>query len=157
MPPRIETLKRLVDLYGVIEEMHSAELQQKTAAVHEAQRSIAVQQEMAQSAMFDGRTALTVGDRMGWTMAETVRTSAGWKRRRLEDIRLEREGLRRLSREQYLASRLKSEQMKQIVARVTEQIKIEGGRKTQAASDDRFLARRRWTDTRDELRARMDV
>lgn len=153
MRPRLETLKRLKDLYGVIEDMHSVELQRMTAAVREAQEEIGVQQEAAQSARLDGRKALTAGDRMGWTMSEALRETASWKRRRLEAIRLEREGLSESAKEQYVASRLKSEQMRRVVARASEQMEIEEGRKKQAASDDRFLARRRWTDARDELRA----
>jgi hypothetical protein len=152
MRTRLATLKRLVTLYGVVEEMHSAELQRMMAAVREAQQAIGVQQEVVRSAGVDGRDALIVGDSMGRTMAEILRETAGWKRRRLEDIRLEREGLSDAAREQYVASRLKSEQMKRVVEGVTERMEIEEGRRMQAASDDRFLARRRWTDARDELR-----
>lgn len=152
MRDRLATLKRLVSLYGVVEEMHSVELQRMTAAVNEAQQAIGVQQQVVRSARFNGRDALTAGDRMGWTMAETLRETAGWKRRRLDEIRLEREGLNDAAREQYVASRLKSEQMKRVVDRVAERIKTEEERRAQAVSDDRFLARRRWTDARDEWR-----
>lgn len=153
MRERLATLKRLVNLYGVVEEMHSVELQRTTAAVREADQAIGVQREVARSARFDGRDALTVGDRMGWTMAETLRESAGRKRRWLDEIRLEREGLSDAAKEQYVASRLKNEQMKRVVDRVAERMEREEERRMQAVSDDRFLARRRWTDTRDERRA----
>lgn len=143
MRARLATLKRLVRLYGVVEEMHSVELQRMTAAVLEAQQAIGVQHEAVRAARFDGRDALNAGDRMGWTMAETLRETAGWKRRRLEEIRLELEGLSDAAKEQYVASRLKSEQMKCVVDREAERMEIEEGRRTQAASDDRFLARRR--------------
>jgi hypothetical protein len=152
MPPRLQTLKRLVTLYGVIEEMHSLELQQRTAAVQEAQQAIEVQQQVARSARFGGRDALMADDRMGWEIAETQRESAGWKRRRLEQMRLEREVLSDAAREQYLASRIKSEQMKRLAESVSAQAGIEEGRRVQAASDDRFLARRRWNDTRERIR-----
>ncbi len=36
MKSRLEGLKRLVSLYGGVEEMHSTELQRRTAAVREA-------------------------------------------------------------------------------------------------------------------------
>lgn len=153
MRARLATLKRLVNLYGVVEEMHSVELQRTTAAVREADQAIGVQHEVARLARFHGRDALTAGDRMGWTMAETLRETAGRKRRRLDEIRLEREGLSDAAREQYVASRLKNEQMKRVVDRVAERIEMEEERRTQAVSDDRFLARRRWKDARDERRA----
>ena len=148
MPPRLQTLKRLMTLYGVVEEMHSLELQQRTAAVQEAQQAIEVQQQVARSARFGGRDALMADDRMGWEIAETQRESAGWKQRRLEQMRLEREVLSDAAREQYLASRIKSEQMKRLAEGVAARAEIEEGRRVQAASDDRFLARRRWSDTR---------
>jgi hypothetical protein len=152
MQPRLQTLKRLVTLYGVVEEMHSVELQRMTAAVREAQQAIGVQQQVARSARFDGRDALMVDDRMGWEIAETQRESAGWKRQRLEHIRSEREVLSDAARGQYVASRLKSEQMKRLAEGVSVQAEIEEGRRVQAASDDRFLARRRWSDTQDRVR-----
>jgi hypothetical protein len=152
MPPRLQTLKRLMTLYGVVEEMHSLELQQRTAAVQEAQQAIEVQQQVARSARFGGRDALMADDRMGWEIAETQRESAGWKQRRLEQMRLEREVLSDAAREQYLASRIKSEQMKRLAEGVAARAEIEEGRRVQAASDDRFLARRRWSDTRERIR-----
>jgi hypothetical protein len=152
MPPRLQTLKRLMTLYGVVEEMHSLELQRMTAAVQEAQQAIEVQQQVASSARFGGRDALMADDRMGWEIAETQRESAGWKRRRLEQMRLEREVLSDAAREQYLASRIKSEQMKRLAEGVAARAEIEEGRRVQATSDDRFLARRRWSDTRERIR-----
>jgi hypothetical protein len=147
MRGRIATLKRLVTLYGVVEEMHAVELQRIASGVREAQQAIGLQQEVSRSARFDGRHALSVGDRMGWAMTETTRETAHWKRRRLEEIRLERERLRINARDQYVASRLKSEQMRRIVDHLAERMEIEEGHRTQAASDDRFLARQRWVDT----------
>src|ERR1700733_2229616 len=152
MQPRLQTLKRLVTLYGVVEEMHSVELQRMTAAVREAQQAIGVQQQVARSARFDGRDALMADDRMGWEIAETQRESAGWKRRRLEQIRSEREVLSDAAREQYVVSRLKSEQMKRLAEGVALRAEIEEGRRVQAASDDRFLARRRWSDAQGRIR-----
>jgi hypothetical protein len=152
MQPRLQTLKRLVALYGAVEEMHSVELQRMTAAVREAQQAIGVQQQLVRSARRDGRDALMTEDRMGWEMAETHRESAGWRRRRLEQIRSEREVLSDAAREQYVASRLKSEQMKRLAEGVAALAEIEERRRAQATSDDRFLARRRWSDTWSEIR-----
>jgi hypothetical protein len=67
-------------------------------------------------------------------------------RERLEKIRLEREALQEVAKEQHTASRLKSEQMKRVVEGLTTQVGIEEERRVQAAADDRYLSRRRWTD-----------
>lgn len=151
MRSRLGTLKRLVTLYGVVEEMHSVELQRTTAAVHEAQQAIGVQQQLTSSARLGGRDALMTGDRMSWEIAEIQQEAAAWKRRRLEQIRVQREMASDAARQKYVASRLKSEQMKGVVEAVATREEIEEGRRLQAASDDRFLARRRWSEARDRM------
>ena len=153
MQGRLRRLKRLATLYGVVERMDSVELQRTAAAVLEAEQAIDVQRAVVRSAGFDGRGALTAGDRMGWSFAERQRQIAGWKRERLEGIRVEREELSDAAREQYAASRLRSEQMKGVVDRVEARVAMEDGRRVQAAADDRFLSRRSWVDARDEARA----
>jgi hypothetical protein len=85
-------------------------------------------------------------------MAETQQETAAWRRRGLEQIRLEREELNEAAREQYVASRLKREQIKRVFDDIAVRMEIEEGRRLQAASDDRFLARRRWTDARERMR-----
>ena len=157
MPPRLETLRRLVTLYAAVEEMHSTELQRMTAAVREAQRAIGVEQEVARSARKDGRGALLEGDRVGWMMAETQQETAMWRRRRLERIRLDREELSEAAREQYVASHLKREQIKRVFDDLAARVEIEEGRRTQGASDDRFLARRRWTDAQEKMRENREM
>jgi hypothetical protein len=148
MQDRLETLRRLVTLYAAVEEMHSVELQRMTAAVRETQQAIGVVQEIAQVARLDGRAALLGGNRAHWMMAETRQETAAWRRRGLEQIRVEREELNDAAREQYVASRLKREQIKRVLDDIAARLEVEEGRRTQAASDDRFLARRRWTDAR---------
>src|SRR6266702_761735 len=152
MQTRLETLQRLVTLYAAVEKMHSTELQRMASAVREAQQAIGIEQEIARSARINGRGALLAGDRVSWVMAETQQETAAWRRRRLEQIRLEREELTEAAREQYVASRLKREQIKRVFDDIAVRMEIEEGRRLQAASDDRFLARRRWTDTRERMR-----
>jgi hypothetical protein len=152
MQTRLKALQRLVSLYAAVEEMHSTELQRMTAAVREAQQAIGVVQEVVRSARVDGRGALLAGDSVGRMMAETQQETAVWRREGLERIRLEREELNDAAREQYVASRLKREQIKRVFDDIAARVEIEEGRRMQAASDDRFLARRRWTDAREKMR-----
>jgi|ERR1700730_14376563 hypothetical protein len=152
MQTRLETLQRLVALYAAVEEMHSTELQRMASAVREAQQAIEIEQVIARSALMDGRGALLAGNRVGWMMAEIQRETAAWRRRGLEQIRLEREQLNEAAREQYVASRLRREQIKRVFDDIAIQVEIEQGRRLQAASDDRFLARRRWKDSQEKRR-----
>jgi hypothetical protein len=157
MHSRLTTLRRLMSLYGDIEEMHSAGLQRTMAAVREAEQAIDAERETVRSSSSRGRAALIAGEPIDLATARTQRELAEWKQDRLQKVRLEREMLSDEARKQYIASRLQSEQMKQVVENATMQAQIEAGRKTQAALDDRFLARRRWSDAREELRATAEI
>lgn len=148
MRQRLDTLRHLMGLYAVVEEMHSTELQRTTAAVRESEQAIVKEQDVAKSARIDGRVALTTGDRVDWMIAETQQEMAGWWRQRLEQVRQEREQSNDAAREQYMASRLRREQMKCVFDEIAARIDIEEVRRKQSASDDRFLARALWADAK---------
>jgi hypothetical protein len=149
-PPRLQSLKRLVALYGAVEVLHSTELQRITAAVREAQQSVSREQTIEMSARKDGHAALCSSDRIGWKMADTQQEAAASRRDLFEQMRRDRIVLRDAAMEQYVASRLKREQIKRLQDDIVRGIAAEQSRHVQAASDDRFLARRRWTDARDK-------
>ena len=67
------------------------------------------------------------------------------------------EELSEAAREQYVASRLKREQIRRVFDDIAARLEIEEGRRLQAASDDRFLARRRWTDAREKTRDKQQM
>jgi hypothetical protein len=152
MRQRLNMLRRLVGLYAAVEGMHSAELQRTTAEVREAELVIVAVQHIAESVRIDGRKALAIGDGVGWMISETQQETTWWRRQRLELVRQEREQSNDAARQLYMASRLKREQMQHVFDEIASRIKIEEGRQTQAASDDRFLARRRWTDAKKKTR-----
>jgi hypothetical protein len=152
MRQRLNMLRRLVGLYAAVEGMHSAELQRTTAEVREAELVIVAVQHIAESVRIDGRKALAIGDGVGWMISETQQETTWWRRQRLELVRQEREQSNDAARQLYMASRLKREQMQHVFDEIASRIKIEEGRQTQAASDDRFLARRRWTDAKEKTR-----
>ena len=119
-----------------------------TAKVREAHDAIGMEKEAARLARVDGRGALAIGDHVERIAAETQEETAVWRRQALERIRKEREELSETAREQYVASRLRKEQIKRVFDDIAARLQIEEGRRVQAASDDRFLARRRWADAR---------
>jgi len=154
MSTRLETLQRLMNLYAAVEQMHSTELQRLTTAVREAQQAIAIEQGVVQLARIDGRKALSEGDRVGWMMSETQQETAGWRGQKLEEIRVDRQQLSDAAREQYVASRLKKEQMKRVFEEMEARVQMEEGRRVQSTSDDLFLSRRRWTDAKEKTEER---
>jgi hypothetical protein len=151
---RLGMLRRIADLYGVMEEMRRSELEGAVAAVREAEEAIAVQRSTVLSARLDGREALTAGDRLGWMDADKRREVAGRKSVRLEEVRVEREAASVVARRLYLASRIASEQMKCVREALARTVEIEEGRRTQAIVDDRFLSRRLWMDAQADNRMR---
>jgi|SRR6185437_5376384 len=157
MHPRLATLKRLMSLYGEIEEMRSSGLRHAMAAVHEVDQAIGAEQKRARASNAGGRDALIAGDPLGLAAARTQREIAEWRQERLQEVRLEREMLKEEARKQYLASRMQSEQMRYVVDNAAAQAEVEAGRKVQAALDDRFLARRRWSDARGPLQVTTEI
>ena len=152
MQPRLETLQRLVTLYAAVEEMHSVELQRMSAAVLQVRNAIGSEQQAMRSATLDGQEALVAGDQVSWMMSQTRQETSAWRRQKLEEIRLRRTELKDTARQQYVASRLKREQIQRVFDDIAKRMEIEKERREQAVSDDRFLARRRWTDSREQKR-----
>jgi len=147
---RLSVLKRIEALYGLVEQMHSVALAQASLSAREAEIAIARQCKQMVEARCGGREALLEGDRERRALTETQQESAGVRRRLLETVRLERESRKDQAREEYALSRVKSEQMKSVVAAIRAEEELIEGRRAQAASDDRFLSRLRWNELRFE-------
>jgi hypothetical protein len=145
---RLKRLKRVSALYGVVERMHSSELQRATNAVRETKQAIEIQRSVMRVAGVDVRDALITGDRLGWSLAEMQRELAMGKGKQLEDVRLEREELNGLAQRRYAESRVKSEQMNGVVESLAARIEMKEERRVQGATDDRFLSRKVWAETR---------
>jgi hypothetical protein len=145
-------LQRLHGLHELAEQTQALMLEQRVAELREAERAIDWQSTAAQSAHFDERAALILDDRMGRSLAEVRWELARWRCDGLERIRAQREALHAAAQEQYVASRIKSEQMRHVVDGVRTRVAIEEGRRSQAAADDRYLSRRLWVEARQVLR-----
>jgi len=81
---------------------------------------------------------------MSWTMAEPCKRLR-METRGLEQIRLEREELSEVGQGAVCGEPSKERADQTRLRRYAVRMEIEEGRRLQAASDDRFLARRRWT------------
>lgn len=150
MQSRLASLKRLASLYGDVEEMNSMELQRATTAVREAEQAVGVEQTAVRSSNVEGRRALAAGDRLDWRSAQMQRAMAEWRQHRLQQMQREREMLNDEAKKRYLASRVQSEQMKHVARGMAMEAESEAERRAQGILDDRFLARRRWTDLQEE-------
>jgi hypothetical protein len=149
MQGRERRLRRLADLYGVVETARGVEMQRAMLQLHETEQSLAVQQTMIYKTNIDGRSALEKGDRIGWVSAETLARRVGWAVERLEVERAMYCEAEEAAKQTYLASRTESERMRRLLHHAMTEMKTSQGRQEQAASDDRFLARRRWLELSD--------
>jgi hypothetical protein len=150
MGPRLARLKRIEDLYGMVEEVRSVALRQAAAKVYEVEEAISEQWGHARASANEGRLALLKGDRQQWLLAEAQREFGRIRRQQLEEVRVQREVVTDHAREEYGASRMKKEQIKSVVEQRETELELVAGRKTQSATDDRFLSRLRWASSRIE-------
>lgn len=150
MSAKVETLQRLVKLYGVVERMRLLELEQTVAALRETEEALSKQEKAQRIAGSDGREALRISDTMSWSVAEMQGETAAWRRLQLNELRVSRTVERDALRRTYLASRLESEQVQHVLSEAIRHDEVERARREQAEADDRFLARRRWKEARGE-------
>ena len=141
MNSRGNVLKRIEAVYGLVELIHSTALRQASVLVDEVERAIDEQRIQSALVAQDARAALASGDRQGWVITEVQRAWSCGRGSQLQVLRLEREIVSNLARDEYRASRLRSEQVKTVVQRNDAAEVLVAGRRTQAVADDRFLSR----------------
>lgn len=145
MRARTAALKRVLRVYSALEEVRSEELLRAGAAVDEVEQAITAQIEAALHARQDGQFAIRVEDRAGQRTSSVLQGAASVLLRRLEPVRAQRQQQGDLAREKYVEIRMKREQIQRLAERAEARIEVEEERRMQAASDDRFLARR-WNE-----------
>jgi hypothetical protein len=146
-------LKRIAKLYGVVERMHALRLEQASAGVREVVGAIGVERAAGAAAGVAGRLALGSGDHGEWMLAQAQREMAGMRRVRLEGLRDERGVVEMEAKKEFLESRVRTEQVKQVVEKAAAVAAVDEGRRTQAAADDRYAARLLWLGGRDRREA----
>lgn len=144
MTSRTNTLRRIARLYGVVEAMHSVALRQATASVREADGAMRREAQVATTAGVAARMALAQGERESWHFAHAEGEIAAMRVGLLDAVKRERVETESMARAEFLGSRIKTEQMKQVVQQRLDQAAVEEGRRMQATSDDRYAARRGW-------------
>lgn len=131
-------------VYGLVEEMHAVALRQAAALRDEVARAIDEERSQMGIAAHGGRTAIAEGDREQWAISEVQRAWSVRRGSQLEVLHLERQNQTDVARQDYRASRIRSEQMKTVVKQSDAAEELIAGRRMQAATDDRFLSRLWW-------------
>jgi hypothetical protein len=144
MSTRARGLQRLADLYGTVERMRSVDLKVASDSVTEASQALDTERQTERTQAENVRAALEQGDRHEWALAESQAELAGSRAGRVEHVKRAREELKETALQAYRASRLRMEQMRQMVRHVREREAAVERRRFQAALDDRHLARQMW-------------
>jgi hypothetical protein len=146
---RVQTLKRLQALYGVLTDMHGMALEQAAAGVREAEGGIEAQRAMARQSSAVSLAALAAGNKTGWMIYEKQRVFTERAAMELLALRAEREHAFAAAAEVYRENRLQLEQMRSVLREIQTRREREQARREQRESDDRFLSRRRWLEQRE--------
>lgn len=152
MLPRLMLLKRLGAVYGLIEEMHSLEAQVAVGEVVEVESVIHEERRTVEAARTRQRETIQVDDLLGQSAIAVREELAIQRNRQLEPMLRQRRDTLDVAQLRYTDSRMWSERMKTLIDAEFTRVAIEQERRTQAASDDRFLAQRRSNRTREQRR-----
>ena len=142
------SLERLAALYATVERMRSLELVAAARAMEEASGALMGQCSRIQSEACLGRAALAEGDREAWLLAEAAREFAGLKLVRLRAAEEQSEAAHAEAVDVHRESLMQAEQAETLLEEQASRTAMEQARLTQAASDDRFLARRTYAAAR---------
>jgi hypothetical protein len=139
---RLMTLRRLGAVYGLIEEIHSIEARMAAAEVDEVETAIHTEANKLQAAWIREQDAIRLEDNLGRFAITAREEVATRKRAMLEPLLKKRRKVSEVAQTKHMASRLWSERMQSLIKNEAEHVTTVQERRAQAASDDRFLARR---------------
>ena len=142
MIPREKRLRRLLAIRRIGEEQERRRLQAVLASVAEVDSALNVQQQTIVGSGEASATALRQGNLHEWLFTEAQIEVAGWNRARLAPVHQERQAAVGPATADFLERRREHEQVRQLIRDIRSEQQVADDRRTQAAADDWFLARR---------------
>ena len=141
---KLTSLKRISELYGLIERTRAMELGMVAAAVVEVEQAGSMQDRIRREQTDAVYAALLVGDQADRALAQVQREAAEVRMQRLSSIQVEREALRNAARISHSEIRVQMEQVDSAAERARKLEELESSRRMQAMTDDRYVSRRAW-------------
>ena len=129
-------------MYGLIEEIHSLEARVAAGEVVEVESVLDAERRTAESSRMQQREAMCADDLLAQSATAVREELAIRRNRQLEPILLQRRDTLAHAQLRYTESRIWSERMQALIEAELRRSTLEQERRMQAASDDRFLARR---------------
>jgi hypothetical protein len=142
-------LKRLAKLYALVEQRNALEVRAASAAVHEAEQAAQTLAARRRVELSAGHAGLVQGSRIEALAVERTRAAYQAHGAHLHQRGEELKAARESSVEQHRASRVERQQLEGVVERARVEKRVAEDRREQGTSDDRFLARRHWTQERE--------
>lgn len=136
---RMEVLKRLGAVYGLVEEIHSIEARKAQAELSEAENALHLELRTLQAAWVGEKEALGNEDLMSRSSMMAQGVVANQKKGQIEPLLESRKETREAAKARQRESQISSEQMKSLIERESERVAMQRERRDQATSDDRFL------------------
>jgi hypothetical protein len=146
-------LKRLAKLYGMVENLHAMQLRAAAGAVDEVDEATARMHATRRDEVSQGRLALAHGSRVESMAVEKTAAANEARHKVLGRMKVERKDQHAAAGAAHRASRMERRQIDGVVERARVAAELEGERRAQGTSDDRFLSRREWMRAK-ELRER---
>ncbi len=141
---RLRQWKRLKQVRELQERVREAEYALATDRLRAADEVLRAMLAAASAAAHARRLAMKEGDGAGCTVGESMGGGADRQRRQWLPERSLRAADRDAKQIALMRARLERERCEQRLADMRAQVAVEEARRTQAASDDRFAARRHW-------------
>jgi hypothetical protein len=148
MRERLMAQRRVLRVHELIEEMREAELLRAVTEMREVERTVATQRTIAELSAMGWRNALFGDDRIGASVSAVQQRSANWREELLLPVLSERKHRSEVSRERHLDSRQWTERMRWLAKQTEESLEEMEERRLQRESDDRYLSRQRWAQSK---------
>ncbi|MCU1324009.1 MAG: hypothetical protein JWM43_3658 [Acidobacteriaceae bacterium] len=152
---RAAGLKRIAELYSVVEEVRGVAVQRATSALAATESVLADLRTARLGAHAEGRRSLAEGDRLERMIAEGRSRIIVREQESMEGQRIVQKRLLDGALEVYRISRIEKDQMAKLLENSQRQEEVLETRRTQAIADDRFLSRRAWKHGSAHARPRM--
>lgn len=148
MREKLKAIRSVLRVHELMEEMREAELLRVVAEAREVERAIALQREIAQSASNGWRNALLDDDNLTASVSVVRQKLAHGREARLIPMLSETERRSDELRVRYIDSSRWTERVSRLTRKIEDEVKAAEEKRLQRETDERYLSRRRWAQSK---------
>jgi len=144
MKARLQRMERLRHLRALQELRREVAFVRSRIKLQKVEHQIEVGLEAGRAALDEARIAVQEADGCGWIMSEKMHDVAELTVAALQPARVKAMEAVRAAQQNFVVSKRETEQAMLLAQNVREGLLKESDRRTQAESDDRYAARKKW-------------